>query len=317
MDFYEQVGTVALGSRLRRLSEAVTADAARVFAWYDVGLDPRWFPVFHLLAQRGPTPVTQIARAIGHSHASVSQIIRDMKVRRLVLTRKDETDGRVTVVRLSAAGKRLVKPLETQSDDVRHAVDELLAESTENLWEAIADAERLLAHRSLFDRVRDARGRRERDGVRTVDYQTRYRRDFARLNREWIERHWALEEADRQVLDDPEGRVLKPGGFIVMALRDSGAIGTCAMLKRPNDSFELAKMAVTPAEQGKGVGELLAKAALAMARERGARRVYLESNTRLQPAIRLYRKLGFREFSGEASPYARCDIQMELWLEET
>lgn len=316
MEFYEQAGTVALGSRLRQVSEAVTADAARIFAWYDVGLDPRWFPVFYLLAQRGPTSVTQIARAVGHSHASVSQIIADMKARRLVLTGRDKADGRVTVVRLSAAGKRLIGPLETQCDDVRQAVDELLAEATANLWEALADTQRLLARRSLFDRVRDVGKRRERESVRIVNYQPRYRRDFARLNREWIEQHWTLEEADRQVLDDPEERVLKPGGFIVLALREGRAIATCAMLKRPNDSYELAKMAVAPAMHGKGIGELLAQAALARARERGARRVYLESNTRLQPAINLYRKLGFREFTGESSPYDRCDIQMELRLEQ-
>jgi ribosomal protein S18 acetylase RimI-like enzyme len=314
MEFYEQAGAVALGSRLRRLSEAVTADAARIFAWYDVGLDPRWFPVFYLLAQRGPMPVTRIARAVGHSHASVSQIIRDMKARRLVLTGTGKDDGRVTVVRLSAAGRRLIEPLETQCKDVGDAVDELLAEAEENLWKAMAETERLLAQRSLFDRVRDVRKRRECAAVQIVDYQARYRRDFARLNREWIEQYWTLEQADRQMLDDPAGRVLKPGGFIVMALREGRAIGTCAMLKRPDDSYELAKMAVTPAEHGKGIGELLARAALARARKRGARRVYLESNSRLQPAIHLYRKLGFREFSGGLSPYERCDIQMELWL---
>jgi GNAT superfamily N-acetyltransferase/DNA-binding MarR family transcriptional regulator len=314
MEFYEQAGTVALGSRLRCLSETVTADAARIFAWYNVGLDPRWFPVFYLLAQRGPTPVTQIARAVGHSHASVSQIIRDMKARRLVLTGTGKDDGRVTVVRLSAAGRRLMEPLEAQCKDVGKAVDELLAEAEENLWKAMVETEQLLAHRSLFDRVRDVRKRRECETVQIVDYKARYRCDFARLNREWIEQYFRLEQADRQMLDNPEGRVLKPGGFIVMALREGRAVGTCAMLKRPDDSYELAKMAVTPAEYGKGIGELLARAALARARQRGAQRVYLESNSRLEPAIYLYRKLGFREFSGGPSPYARCDVQMELKL---
>lgn len=314
MDFYDEVGTVALGSRLRRLSEAVTADAARNFDLYQVGLDPRWFPVFHLLAERGPTPVTRIARAIGHSHASVSQIIAAMKARRLVLTGKDKTDGRVTVVRLSAAGKRLVAPLEIQCGDVREAVDELLAESTRNLWEAIAETERLLAQRNLFDRVRDVRKRRQRQAVQITDFRPGDQGDYERLNREWIEQHWPLEEADRVVLEDPDGRVLEPGGVILMARRDGLAIGTCTLLKRPGGTFELAKMAVTASEKGKGIGELLAQAAIDRARELGAQRVYLESNTRLQPAIHLYRKLGFQDFTGDPSPYQRCDIQMELRL---
>ena len=46
----------------------------------------------------------------------------------------------------------------------------------------------------------------------------------------------------------------------------------------------------------------------------GATRVYLESNTILEPAINLYRKLGFKSVEGGASPYGRCNIQMEVWL---
>lgn len=314
MDFYDEIGPVALGSRLRRLSEAVTADAARNFELYQVGLDPRWFPVFHLLAERGPTPVTGIARAIGHSHASVSQIIAAMKARRLVLTGKDRRDGRVTVVRLSAAGKRLTAPLAVQCDDVREAVDELLAESSHDLWAAIAETERLLARRNLFDRVRDVRKRRQRAGVDIVDYQPAQRADYERLNREWIEQHWPLEEADRLMLEDPAGRVLEPGGVILMALRDGAAIGTCTLLRHDDSTCELAKMAVTPREKGKGIGELLAQAAIERARALGAARLYLESNSRLQPAIHLYRKLGFRDCEGGASPYQRCDVQMELTL---
>ena len=51
------------------------------------------------------------------------------------------------------------------------------------------------------------------------------------------------------------------------------------------------------------------------ARELGASRVFLESNTILEPAINLYRKLGFTPVQDEASPYDRCNIQMEIWLD--
>ena len=40
----------------------------------------------------------------------------------------------------------------------------------------------------------------------------------------------------------------------------------------------------------------------------------LESNTILDPAINLYRKLGFEPVQGGVSPYDRCNIQMEMWL---
>jgi GNAT superfamily N-acetyltransferase len=73
-------------------------------------------------------------------------------------------------------------------------------------------------------------------------------------------------------------------------------------------------MGVDPDYQGLGIGYALGKAVLQDARERGAKRVYLESNTILEPAIRLYRKLGFQAFEGRDSPYQRCNIQMEIFF---
>ncbi len=73
-------------------------------------------------------------------------------------------------------------------------------------------------------------------------------------------------------------------------------------------------MAVSPKAQGKGVGLLLAESAIKWATEKGASRIYLESNTKLKPAIKLYEKLGFKEVEGLSSSYNRVDIQMMLAL---
>ncbi len=83
----------------------------------------------------------------------------------------------------------------------------------------------------------------------------------------------------------------------------------------PDDSpynYELAKLAVNSSIQRKGIGRRLCDAVINKARELGADTVFLESNTRLKPAIALYRKLGFRELPEYHPAYARGDIQMEL-----
>ncbi len=46
---------------------------------------------------------------------------------------------------------------------------------------------------------------------------------FRTLNEEWITRYFTLEKMDRETLGDPEGKILKNGGHILMALsRPSG-----------------------------------------------------------------------------------------------
>ncbi len=314
MDFYCQAGKVALGSRLRRLSEKLTEDAAKIYALYEVALDPKWFPVFYVLSHQEEASITEISQIIGHSHPSVSQIVKEMKKQGLVITDKSDEDARVSVVKLSGLGKQLVPKIEKQYLDVTQAVEDLSAETQHDLWKAIEEVEFLLADKSFFDRVQENRKVRERQHVEIIDYSPEFHNDFKRLNYEWIEKYFKLEEADCQSLDHPNEKILKPGGHIYMARHNGEIVGTCALIKIDNDTYELAKMAVTERARGRGIGWLLGQAAVARARELGAKTIHLESNTALASAIKLYQKLGFRRIIGQPSPYERCNIQMELKL---
>lgn len=152
--------------------------------------------------------------------------------------------------------------------------------------------------------------------VQIVDYQPAYSQAFKALNEAWISQYFTLEESDHKALDHPEAYILANGGAILVALQAEVPVGVCALLKMNDDvyDYELAKMAVSPIAQGKKIGWLLGQAALAKAKSLGAKKIYLESNTLLKPAINLYHKLGFQEISGRATPYARCNIQMGIDL---
>lgn len=141
---------------------------------------------------------------------------------------------------------------------------------------------------------------------------------FRRLNEEWITRYFRLEEKDRKILGDTQA-IFASGGRIVMAVSSSVAVGTCALLPMEAGSFEVSKMAVTESHQGRGIGRLLLRAVIEEARAIGARRLYLETNSTLHPAIRLYESVGFRHIPSDritASPYQRADVYMELFLDE-
>lgn len=141
-----------------------------------------------------------------------------------------------------------------------------------------------------------------------------HRAAFRDLNLAWIERHFAVEARDRHELDDPEGHILAAGGRIFVAESGGHVLGVCALLRLGDDAWELAKMAVRDDARGRGVGRALGEAAVAAARETGASRVELLSNTRLAPAIGLYRALGFVEAPMAPSEYARANIHMVLVL---
>ena len=153
-----------------------------------------------------------------------------------------------------------------------------------------------------------------RKDLELVDYTPAYAAAFRAPNEEWISRYFQMEDADYTALEQPKEKILKPGGAIVVALLQGEPVGVCALMHHPDGSWELAKMAVSPRAQGLGIGRLLGERILAIARERGARTVFLESNSLLKPAMALYPKLGFREVPHLPSPYQRSNIRMEITL---
>ncbi|MDR6197638.1 bifunctional helix-turn-helix transcriptional regulator/GNAT family N-acetyltransferase [Siphonobacter sp. SORGH_AS_0500] len=314
MNFFQRTGPMALGSRLRQMSERMTQEAARIYGMYDLEMEPRWFPVLYSLGQNDGQSVAQLAEDIGHSQASVSQIIKEMAKQDYITITKGTTDARKTIVTLSDKSRQQLPALDTQMKDVAMAVETMLAQTQHNLWKALDELDYYLDQQGLFDRVNQQRKQRESQQVVIVPYSEEYHDAFRSLNVEWITAYFKMEVADYQALDHPNEKILDRGGFIYIALYEGEPLGCCALIKMDDYTYELAKMAVSPKAQGKHMGYLLGKSILQKAKELGAEKVYLESNTLLKPAIRLYHKLGFQQVQGYQSPYERCNIQMEVKL---
>lgn len=156
------------------------------------------------------------------------------------------------------------------------------------------------------------------NGIEIVRFRRELAAAFRQLNLDWIERLFAVETADRVVLDDPEPAIIAPGGQILFALEAGRPVGTVAMIRVSEKRYELAKMAVAPLHQGRGIGLQLGVAAIAFAREAGADLVFLQTNSRLAGAIRLYERMGFRQRPDpHPSEYARADYYMELPIEDS
>ncbi|MGE8533862.1 MAG: bifunctional helix-turn-helix transcriptional regulator/GNAT family N-acetyltransferase [Chryseobacterium sp.] len=316
MDLFNRTGKMALGSRLRLLTAKVTEDATKIYELYNVeNFSPKWFPVFFVLHEESNQTITEIAEQIGHSQPSVTKIIKEMLKAGLVEDNLKSSDKRRNIVGLTAEGKQLAEKMVTiQCADIDLAIDRIIEEATHNLWEALAEWEHLFEQKSLLSRVKEQKKARESKNVKIVDYDPKYQSAFKALNEEWISTYFVMEDADYKALDNPEEYILNKGGKILVALYNDEPLGVCALIKMddPDYDFELAKMAVSPKAQGKNIGWLLGQAIISKAKDSEASKIYLESNTLLKPAINLYYKLGFQKVTGRSTPYQRCNIQMEL-----
>lgn len=147
-----------------------------------------------------------------------------------------------------------------------------------------------------------------------VDYADKHSEAFRDLNLDWIEEYFTVEPLDRRYLFSPEEEILVPGGAIFMAELSGVAIGCCALLNHGDHVYEVSKMAVDKGCRGMGIGKLLLQEVIVRSRDLGAQKLTILSNTRLAPALHLYKSFGFYEIPLQSDDYVRGDIALELDL---
>ncbi len=151
--------------------------------------------------------------------------------------------------------------------------------------------------------------------VTYIEFEEKYAQDFARINYEWLEDYFEIEPQDKKVLEHPLEEVINKEGQIFFALVDKKAVGTVALILKDPNTFELVKMGVLSDYKGLKIGKGLVSTAISYARQSGKKKVVLETNSKLTPAIHLYQKAGFQVIDPDPNTkYTRCDLWMELKL---
>ena len=118
-------------------------------------------------------------------------------------------------------------------------------------------------------------------------------------------------------LDDIEANYFAAGGLFEVVEDEKGAIvGTVGLFAKGAGVCELRKMYLFPAMRGQGLGRQLLDRMLSEARQRGFKRMELETSSKLVEAIRLYQRNGFVRF---IAPHlaCRCDEAFYLDLRES
>lgn len=153
------------------------------------------------------------------------------------------------------------------------------------------------------------------DEVKVETFDERYAADFKRLNLEWIEMYFKVEDFDKKHLNNPRKYIIEPGGEIYFVVEGGKVKGACALIFHEEGVYEIAKMAVDTDSRGKGYGNLLMEASIEGARDKGADKILIVSNTILEAAINLYKKYGFQTTRlGQNPDYERGNIEMQLDL---
>jgi ribosomal protein S18 acetylase RimI-like enzyme len=126
------------------------------------------------------------------------------------------------------------------------------------------------------------------------------------------------EEVDAAGLDhdvaDWQGEYDGRAGVMLIVIDPDGlVVGTAGVRRLGPGVAELKRMWLRPACRGRGLADRLMARVLEEARALGARALRLDSERRLEAAVRLYRRYGFREIA-DYNGNPRAEVWMELPL---
>jgi ribosomal protein S18 acetylase RimI-like enzyme len=150
--------------------------------------------------------------------------------------------------------------------------------------------------------------------ISIITYESKYADDFKQLNLEWLDKYGLTETPDLIMINNPQQEILDTGGALFLARSGETIVGSAALIRETALQYELVKMAVLPAFQGMGISKILIEICIETAKNAGAKRIYLHSNSQLTTAIALYEKYGFQHIPVQEAHYLTADVMMELFL---
>lgn len=222
----------------------------------------------------------------------LSRLLRSLEAAGLVTVSPKESDQRVRIARLTAAGSAERKVLDSRSDELAAGVLEpLSAGQRARLVAAMAEVERLLTATMITVALTDPAHPHARHCLRAY---------FSELDRRF---DTGFDPARSLVADEAEQR--PPAGLLLVASLHGEPIGCGALRFRDDDVADIKRMWVAESARGLGVGRRLLSQLEVEAASNGSRVVRLETNKTLVEAVGLYRSAGYVEVAAfNDEPYA-------------
>lgn len=155
MNLYQSLGYLALGSRLRRLSENFLAEINRAYQNENIDFDASWFPVFYLLSKNESLSIKELSEQTEVSHPAASQLITNLKGRGLVTSATCADDGRRQLVQLTDNGRALLEQVMPVWDAILLAMEDMLIDEPgcKQLLTSIGALEKVFKNTNLADKI--------------------------------------------------------------------------------------------------------------------------------------------------------------------
>jgi DNA-binding MarR family transcriptional regulator/GNAT superfamily N-acetyltransferase len=236
----------------------------------------------------------KLIATLGIDGGYLSRILKSFESNQLLSKRKSTTDGRTWYLQLTAKGRKLLETLEESSAaQIRQLLEPLAGEQQEGLMGAMKTVRRILSGNSKISPA-DITFRRDLQPgdagfllhmhgslyAKEAGYNMEYETQVCKTFYEFLEAYNASKDQ------------------VFLAMHGTQIIGSIAVLGHSRYATQLRWFLVHPDYRGLGIGQQLLQEAINAAKEKLFQKIYLITTSAQIPAIKLFKKNGFRK-SGE------------------
>lgn len=149
----DELGELALSTRLMRLSEWTRRDVTKIYKEYGLAFESKWFPVLYILSRKAPLSVMELTQELGYAHPSVIALVKEMEKQKLVRSQPSKTDGRKRMLELTPKAIEWQKKMQPLWDKMR-IVAAGIYNNGSSILKAIINVEAALDECSFYDRFK-------------------------------------------------------------------------------------------------------------------------------------------------------------------
>ena len=154
MDLVNELGELALATRLKRLSERLSQDISKIYSESDVDFEAKYYLVLELLSREKLLGITEISESLQLSHPAVVQFVDQLLNRKLIKVSQDKKDARRRLVSLSTGGKKLLQQIAPVLKVIKEENRKWINEASYDVLEILSELENALDEKSMYQRVK-------------------------------------------------------------------------------------------------------------------------------------------------------------------
>ena len=307
MDLISDLGALALGSRLKRLSDKMMKSVSEIYKSSGIDFESKWFPMFYLLSKEGAKSIMEIAEILHVSHPGVIQIAKEMEKAGWIVSEKSEFDARKRHLKLTEKARQNMPLLEEMWVSFRENNEKIIRSSQQNILLVLEELEKHLDNndfKKMYYETFEEQKEKQLE-IKIFDAQYQQQMEDMVLSIQNGEFNLGLTAQRQPDLHNLKAFYNDKGNWLWIAINKKDEVVGSIGLERLNDEQAvLRKMFINKDYRGKpfGLATKLFQILSEEARNQHFKEILLDTPLVTHAAHRFYERNGFELISNDLVP---------------